>query len=403
MQEARRLLENPRELHGLRNKALDHPRVCRGTRSAEDLDRQQLRNLAATLPDNGLVKILRFSLGDLAGARESVCRGGAAGAGGVEQIRRRPGCRCAGSSRPPGVRRRPGCLDSSDPLGSRGCAFRAGVGWEAEGVSSTGAAHQSTALRDAKALESTARGDLELHRACPNGGTVTDTRVGEMMLDFLCEAIEIHAAANGGPTVNGMRRCDELEEARDQGFPKSARWRGAWGGRFGAKTSGPETTAPLEVNGIRRCDELEEAHDQGLLEIREVAGRVGREVRGQHVRTRDDCAAGSNASWTGRSQGVNEEEAEAAKREAKAVHAPAPEEEKAKTAQAFGAATNRVEMAKTAKKCRGTGGKIAAGVAFVRTGILFVVHMLLLLFWVVDVDDVNDDDAKRALLKNDFG
>ncbi|CAB1107802.1 unnamed protein product [Ectocarpus sp. CCAP 1310/34] len=74
MQEARRLLENPRELHGLRNEALDHPRVYRGTRSTEDLDRHQLRNLVgtATLPDNGLVKILGFFLGDLR-ALESAC------------------------------------------------------------------------------------------------------------------------------------------------------------------------------------------------------------------------------------------------------------------------------------------------------------------------------------------
>ncbi|CAB1119106.1 unnamed protein product [Ectocarpus sp. CCAP 1310/34] len=395
MQEARRLLENPRELHGLRNDALDHPRVYRGIRSAEDLDRHQLRNLvgAATLPDNGLVKILGFFLGDLR-ALESACaeaelQGPVEGSKFVGDrgvnapvVHDLPATRLPGQLRsswkqglclhavgdrghrglvPIPLHLHAGCpqsffvpgrpiLDGRDVAGRLGHLpgrAGAGFGWEAEGVSSTGAAHQSKALRDAKALESAARGDLELHRACTNGGTVTDTRVVEMMLDFLGEAIEFHASANGGPTVNGIRRCDELEKARDQ----------------------------------------------GLLQIRGVAGRVGREVRGKHVRARDDRAAGGNASWTGRSKGVNEEEAEAAKREAEAAHAPAPEEEKAQTAQAFGAATNRVEMARTAKKRRGTSGKIAAGVELVRTGILFVVHMLLLLFLVVDVDDVDDDDA----------
>lgn len=71
-------------------------------------------------------------------------------------------------------------------------------------------------------------------------------RVGEMMLDILMEAIEIHTEANGGPTENDIRRCDELEEARDQGLPQ----------------------------------------------ILEVTGRVGKEVRGKQVRTREDCRAG---------------------------------------------------------------------------------------------------------------
>eukprot|EP00752_Nemacystus_decipiens_P017028 g15246.t1 len=73
-QKARRLLENPRELHGLRNEALARPRVYRGTRSAEDLDRHQLRDLvgAALLPENGLSKILGFFHGDLR-ALERAC------------------------------------------------------------------------------------------------------------------------------------------------------------------------------------------------------------------------------------------------------------------------------------------------------------------------------------------
>ncbi|CAB1099654.1 unnamed protein product [Ectocarpus sp. CCAP 1310/34] len=401
MQEARRLLENPRELHGLRNEALDHPRGYRGTRSAEDLDRHQLRNLvgAATLPDNGLVKILGFFLGDLR-ALESACaeaelqglvelskfvgdRGvdapvvhdipAFAGdpaawtapipleAGDVHPVTEARVLTTMNPSPPPNHRE--GVPSGQQRLVLGGWAGRArkttggilrGGGGGSERVLGVRDPPLRCAVTATPPIPSSSRSGRALvrarsflHRACTNGGTVTDTRVGEMMLDFLGEEIEIHAAANGGPTVNGIRRCDELEEARDQ----------------------------------------------GLLQIREVAGRVGREVRGKHVRTRDDCAAGGNASWTGRSKGVNEEEPEAAKREAEAAHARAQEEEKAKTAQALRAATNRVEMAKTVKKRRGTGGKIAAGVAFVRTGILFVVHMLLLLFLVVDVDDVDDDDA----------
>ncbi|CAN0442705.1 unnamed protein product, partial [Ectocarpus sp. 8 AP-2014] len=106
--------------------------------------------------------------------------------------------------------------------------------------------HQSRTIGDPDALESAARGDLELYKACTNGEAVTDAHVGEMMLDILMEAIEIHAGANGGPTDNDIRRSDELEEARDQGLPR----------------------------------------------IREDAGRVGKELRGKHVRTREDCRAG---------------------------------------------------------------------------------------------------------------
>lgn len=107
--------------------------------------------------------------------------------------------------------------------------------------------HQSKAIGDPAALESAARGDLELYRACTNGEEVTDAHVGGMMVDILMEAVEIQAEANGGePTDNDIRRSDELEEARDQ----------------------------------------------GLSHILEVTGRIGQELRGKHARTKADCSAG---------------------------------------------------------------------------------------------------------------
>eukprot|EP00903_Cladosiphon_okamuranus_P010615 g10038.t1 len=69
---------------------------------------------------------------------------------------------------------------------------------------------------------------------------------------------EIHAEANGGPTDNDIRRSDELEEARDQGLPR----------------------------------------------IREVTGRIGKELRGKHVRTREDCRAGGAAKYTAEERGA---------------------------------------------------------------------------------------------------
>ncbi|CAB1112568.1 unnamed protein product [Ectocarpus sp. CCAP 1310/34] len=258
--------------------ALDHPRVYRGTRSVEDLDRHQIRNLvgAATLPDNGLVNIVGCFLGDLR-ALESAC---------AEAELQGPNSRRSSDSaaqwgiadtedsfRSPSTSTQDTPSRFSCPAGLPSKDATLLAAWDTfpvvQELASVGRRKAFRLLgpptrarlsATPKSLESAARGDLELHRACTNGGTVTDTRVGEIMLDFLGDAIEIYAAANGGPKVKGIRRCEELDEARDR----------------------------------------------GLLQIRKVAGRAGREVRGKHVRTRNDCAAGGNASWTGRSKGVNE-------------------------------------------------------------------------------------------------
>ncbi|CAN0100816.1 unnamed protein product, partial [Ectocarpus sp. 8 AP-2014] len=176
--------------------------------------------------------------------------------------------------------------------------------------------HQCRALGTEEALDSSVRGPLELYRACTDGEAVAEEDVSYGMADLV------------------GRVLDNLVEARE----------------------GRETD-----NDNRRYAELIEATDQGHAQAREKALEVALEIRGKATRSKDDCAAGGNASWTGRSQGVNEEEAGAAKRAAEAAHAAAPEGEKAKTAQALGAATNRLELAKTAKKRRSTGGKIARG------------------------------------------
>ncbi|CAN0288213.1 unnamed protein product, partial [Ectocarpus sp. 4 AP-2014] len=73
--------------------------------------------------------------------------------------------------------------------------------------------------------------------------------------------------------------------------------------------------------------------------------------------TRKRKAAGGNASWTGRSKGLNEEEAKAALVEAEKARAAAPEEEAEKAGQVVADATKRVQLAKTAKKRRSDGGE----------------------------------------------
>ena len=367
MRKARHLVKNPRELHGLLNKALANPRVYRGTRSAEDLDRHQLRDLvgAALLPENGLSKILGVFHGDLlaleracdeaelrgpvefskflrdrgvdapvnlnhpafAGAfagdpaawidpfllKQAMClqyqkhpfyheapttttgkasaaasnvssfKGGPAGHGNrlgascVKVVTDRPESsasaipHCAALSQlRPELRQVAGVVERSVARSflhhftatpgvgvfRGGDIAQAGSGRDTvRELASVGGRkafvywgrHQSKTIGDPAALESAARGDLELHRECTNGEAVTDDRVGEMMVDILMEAIEIHAESNDGePTDNDIRRSLELEEARYQ----------------------------------------------GLSHILEVTGRIGQELRGKHVRTKADCSAG---------------------------------------------------------------------------------------------------------------
>ncbi|CAN0203038.1 unnamed protein product, partial [Ectocarpus sp. 4 AP-2014] len=300
-QEARRLLESPRELHGLRNEALDNPRVYRGTRSAEDLDRHQLRNLvgAALLPENGLSKILGFFRGDLraleiacqeaelqgpvrlskflgergvdapvnlnhpafagdpaawtrpillkqgmclqyqkrafyhespttttgkasaAASKVSSFQGGPAGHGNrlgascvkVEADRTGssasaiPHCAALSQLRPE-LRKVAGVVERSFARSflrhftatpgvgvfRGGDITQAGCGRDTvRELASVGGRkafvywgrHQSRTIGDPDALESAARGDLELYKACTNGEAVTDAHVGEMMLDIL--------------------------------------------------------------------------------------------------------------------------------------------------------------------------------------------------------------------------
>lgn len=107
--------------------------------------------------------------------------------------------------------------------------------------------HQSLALGDANALESSAWGDLELYRACEDGEEeeFADEAVGDRMLEIVAAVIEIQTEQKG---------------ATDNDFP--------------------------------RCDELEEARFQGLTRAREVAQRVGVEIAGKVTRTATDCAVG---------------------------------------------------------------------------------------------------------------
>ena len=105
--------------------------------------------------------------------------------------------------------------------------------------------HQSLALGNADALESSARGDLELYRECKGGEGVTDEAVGDRMLDIVGGVIDIHAGLKGA-TDDDYRRCDELHEVRSQ----------------------------------------------GLARAREVAQNIGAEIAGKVSRSTDDCAAG---------------------------------------------------------------------------------------------------------------
>eukprot|EP00752_Nemacystus_decipiens_P017426 g15620.t2 len=280
-QKARRLLENPRELHGLRNEALARPRVYRGTRSAEDLDRHQLRDLvgAALLPENGLSKILGFFHGDLRALERACIEAELQGPVEFSKFLRDRGVDAPVNPNHPAFAGDPTtwthpilfqqamCLQyqkrafyheapptttgKSSAAASKVSSFEETV----RELASVGGRkafvywgrHQSKTIGDPAALESAARGDLELYRECTNGEAVIDAHVGGMMVDILMEAIEIHAEANGGePTDNDIRRSDELEEARDQ----------------------------------------------GLSHILEVTGRIGQELRGKHVRTKADCSAG---------------------------------------------------------------------------------------------------------------